>query len=89
MLTSIRKFSNTIYAKIFLFIVAIPFIFWGMGNLFQSGNLNTIVEIQKDKISTNEFIEYARINSSQEQKLDSKSIDGLLSNFIGNKFIHS
>ena len=84
MLTSIRKFSNTIYAKIFLFIVAIPFIFWGMGNLFQSGNLNTIVEIQKDKISTNEFIEYARINSSQEQKLDSKSIDGLLSNFIGN-----
>ena len=53
MLGSFRKFSNSITAKIFLFIVAIPFIFWGMGDLFSGGKQNTIATISKDKISTN------------------------------------
>ena len=75
MLGPIRKFSNTIYAKIFLFIVAIPFVFWGMGNLFRSGNVNTIAEIEGEKISTNEFIEYIRNYSGPDQKVDSSSID--------------
>ena len=56
MLGPIRKFSNTIYAKVFLFIVAIPFVFWGMGNLFRSGNANTIAEIEGEKISTKEYL---------------------------------
>ena len=49
MLSSIRKFSSSIYSKIFLVIVAIPFIFWGMGPVFQTGKLNTIAEIGKEK----------------------------------------
>ena len=58
MLGSIRKFSSSIYAKVFLFIVAIPFVFWGMGDLFFSGNKNTIVKIDNNKISTQEFINF-------------------------------
>ena len=87
MLGPIRKFSNTIFAKIFLFIVAIPFVFWGMGNLFSSGNVNTIAEIEGEKISTNEFIEYIRIYSGPDQKVDSNTIDKLLTSFIGDKLI--
>ena len=49
MISSFRKFSSSIYAKIFLFIVAIPFVFWGMGPVFTGGNLNTIVKIGKNK----------------------------------------
>ena len=35
MLNSIRNFSKTIFAKILLFIVIIPFVFWGMGGVLQ------------------------------------------------------
>ena len=61
MLRSVRKFSSSPYAKIFLAIVILPFIFWGMGPVFQDGNQNTIVTIGKNKISKEEFYEHAKI----------------------------
>ena len=88
MLGTIRKFSSSIYAKVFLLIVAIPFIFWGMGDLFTGGNLNTIVKIGKDKIHKREFINYLKMNSlTVEQLNDSSVIEKALFNFIGEKLI--
>ena len=87
MLRIISKFSNSIFAKIFLFIIAIPFVFWGMGPLFQGGKQNTIVEIGKEKISTQEFIDFVKDNSSNKDTLDINLIEKLLSNFIGEKLI--
>ena len=88
MLGSIRKFSNSIYAKIFLFIVAIPFIFWGMGPVFQSGNLNTIAEVDKEKISTKRFVEFIKNSPNlNNAKLDKNSIRKILYNFIGEELI--
>ena len=49
MLASIRKFSKSFIAKIFIAIIALPFIMWGMGDVFRSGNQNTLVEINKKK----------------------------------------
>ena len=45
MLNSIRNFSKTIFAKILLVIVVIPFVFWGMGGVFSSGNTNSLAKI--------------------------------------------
>ena len=45
MLGSIRKFSKTFMAKIFIAIIALPFILWGMGDIFSSGKQNIIAEI--------------------------------------------
>ena len=87
MLGTIRKFSSSIYAKIFLFIVAIPFIFWGMGPVFQGGKQNVIVEIGKDKIQTQEFINYIRNYATQEELSDANFVEKMLSNFIGEKLI--
>ena len=56
MLRTIRKFSSSIFAKIFLLLIAIPFIFWGMGPLFQGGKQNTIAQ----KLETKKIF-YARI----------------------------
>ena len=50
MLGIIGKFSRRIFAKIFLFIIAIPFVFWGMGPVFRGGNVNVVAEIGKEKI---------------------------------------
>jgi len=87
MLGKIRKFSSTILAKVFLFIIAIPFVFWGMGDLFRSGNQNTIVKIDDKNIPTKEFVEYVNIYTSSDQKINDALIEKLLRNFIGEKLL--
>ena len=85
MLGSIRKFSTTIYAKILLAIVIIPFVFWGMGGVFTSGDKNIIVKIDDEKYSIQEFNEF--IKHSAIRKVEKKQIERFLSNFIGEKLI--
>jgi len=43
MLGAFRKFSGSIYAKILMGIIIIPFVFWGMGSNFVGGSKNVIV----------------------------------------------
>ena len=69
MLASIRKFSSSIYSKIFLIIVAIPFVFWGIGPLFKEGNINVVVVIDKEKHSTEDFVDYMQKFVSSDQKI--------------------
>ena len=87
MLGSIRKFSTSIYAKILLVIIVIPFVFWGMGTSFTGGNKNVIVQIDKEKFSTEDFANFVNIYRSSNEKVNSQEIDQLLSVFIGNKLI--
>ena len=47
-----------------------PFIFWGMGPVFQGGKQNIIVEIGKEKFSTQEFIDFVRRRTNNEENLD-------------------
>ena len=88
MLGSIRKFSSSVYAKVFLFIVAIPFVFWGMGPVFQSGKQNVIAEIGKEKISTQEFVDFIKYKTDAQENLNNTMIEKLLSTFIGQKLIN-
>ena len=60
MIASIGKFSKSFIAKVFVAIIALPFILWGMGDVFRSGNQNVIAEINETKISTKEFL-YCKI----------------------------
>ena len=87
MLGSIRKFSSSIFAKVFLFIVAIPFVFWGMGDVFRSGNQNTIVKIGNEKISANDFVEYLNNYNDPSEELNEILIQNKLSSFIGEKLL--
>jgi peptidyl-prolyl cis-trans isomerase D len=85
MLGPIRKFSTSIYAKILLVIIIIPFVFWGMGSSLTGGNKNIIVVIDKDKYSIQEFTRF--IQRTANQKIVANQIDDLLSVFIGEKII--
>ena len=88
MLSAIRKFSTSIYAKILLGIVIIPFVFWGMGPVFRGGDKNVIVVIDKEKFSTQEFADFVNsYQNNKQQKVNSEQIDELLSVFIGNKLL--
>ena len=87
MLNSIRRFSSTIYAKILLGIVVIPFVFWGMGDVFSGGNKNIVVSIDKDKHSTQEFVNFIKMYQIADQKIDAAKIEEFLTAFIGDKLI--
>ena len=63
MIGSFRNFAKTKFAGILVFIMIIPFVFWGMGSMFSSGNTNNIAKINKTNISTQEFIDY--LNNSK------------------------
>ena len=86
MLGPIRKFSTSIYAKILLGIVIIPFVFWGMGSSFRGGDKNIIVVIENEKYTTEAFVNFIRKFSS-DKKIEKNKIEEFLSAFIGDKLI--
>ena len=58
MLKFIRGFGKTVWAKILLIIIIIPFVTWGMGDVFRGGNTNTVAKVNKLNISTQNFINH-------------------------------
>jgi peptidyl-prolyl cis-trans isomerase D len=87
MLGAIRKFSESIYAKILMGIIIIPFIFWGMGSNFIGGSKNIIVVIDKEKYSVQAFYNFIQKNVTPNQKIESGQIEDFLSAFIGEKLM--
>ena len=91
MLNSIRNFSKTLFAKILIVIIIIPFIFWGMGGVFNSGNSNNIAKINSYSISTQDFIEF--INKSKidpetiKKNLENNVLEDLLSMLVSEKLL--
>ena len=73
MLSSFRKFSETIVAKIFIAIIALSFVFWGINDFFRSNNSNSVAEIDGEEISFNQFInefnKIIRSNNIQSEKI--------------------
>ena len=87
MITSLRKFSSSIYAKILFGIIIIPFIFWGMGSSFVGGNKNIVLSIDKEKYSTQDFVDFIRRLSSPDQEITADQIEEILTIYIGEKLI--
>ena len=87
MLGQFKKFTSSIYGKILMGIIIIPFVFWGMGSNFVGGNKNVIVIIDKEKYSVQAFFKYMQKFISLNQKIEANQIDEFLSNFIGEKLM--
>jgi peptidyl-prolyl cis-trans isomerase D len=89
MATSIGKLSKSFFLKLLVGIIILPFVFWGMGDVFRGGNQNVIATVDSNKISTQEFINYInRLNLNEEQiknlpKTD--LVEQILSDYIGKK----
>ena len=91
MFGSIRKFSKSFLAKIFIAIIALPFLLWGMGDVFRSGKQNVLVEINDEKISSKEFVAYIQKIKLSKNEIErvgkSKIFDDILTNYISEKII--
>jgi len=86
MLNSFRNFTKSFWAKILLFIIIIPFVFWGMGGVFSGGSQNTLAKINNYNISTKDFMEHINtLNINQEiirDNINNSIIEQLLSDLI-------
>ncbi len=89
MATSIGKLSKSFFLKLLVGIIILPFVFWGMGDVFRGGNQNVVATVGSKKISTQEFVNYInRLNLNDEQiKSLSKTdlVEQILSDYIGKK----
>ena len=89
MATSIGKLSKSFFVKLLVGIIILPFIFWGMGDVFRGGNQNVIATIDSKKISTQEFMRYInQLNLTQEEIKslpNTNLIEKILSEYIGRK----
>jgi len=86
MISSFRNFAKTKFAGLLVFIMIIPFVFWGMGSMFSSGNTNNIAKINNTNISTQDFIDHINRSNIPDQtikaNLEKNIIEELLSTLI-------
>jgi len=91
MLRSIGKYSKSFFIKVLVGIIILPFIFWGMGDVFRGGNQNIIASIDNEKINTQEFINYLNnLNLSKDQVKNIKNsdlVEKVLSSYIGREVL--
>ena len=91
MLTSIRKITTSFLAKVLIVIIILPFLFWGMGDVFRGGNQNILATVDVEKISVQSFVEHVgRLNLSEQQRKNlgkTDLLDKILSDYIGRKII--
>ena len=89
MATSIGKLSKSFFLKLLVGIIILPFVFWGMGDVFRGGSQNVIATVDSEKISTQEFVKYINqlnLNKDQINNLTKTSLlEEILSEYIGRK----
>ena len=91
MLNKLRNFTKTKLATVLIGIIIIPFVFWGMGGVFQGGNSNNIAKIKNVNISTEDFFDHIRSLGINEEII-SKNIENnilteILNDLLAKKFI--
>jgi peptidyl-prolyl cis-trans isomerase D len=86
MIGKLRKFAGSKFAGILVGIIIIPFVFMGMGSVFNDGNTNNIAKINKTNISTQEFMDYLNKSGLSQQVLkeniDKNILEELLSTLV-------
>ena len=86
MISSFSNFAKTKFAGLLVFIMIIPFVFWGMGSMFSSGNTNNVAQINDINVSTQDFIDHINRSNIPQQtiknNLDKNIIEELLSTLI-------
>ena len=89
MTTSIGKLSKSFFLKLLVGIIILPFVFWGMGDVFRGGSQNVIATVDSEKISTQEFLRYVNqlnLNKKQIKNLaETDLLKEILSEYIGRK----
>ena len=92
MLGKLRIFSKSKLSGLLVAIIIVPFVFWGMGSVFQSGNTNNIAKINNETISTKDFVNHINQTGLSPEyiknNLDKNILEELLSEIVSDKLLN-
>ena len=91
MLNNLKNFSKSKLGAVVVFIVALPFVFFGMGSVFQNKDTNNVAKIDNYNVSTKDFTNHiSSLGISTEvirNNLDQNILEEILSDLLAKKFI--
>ena len=92
MISKFKSITNSKFSWVIVALIAIPFVFWGMGDVFTRGNTNNVAKINKNTISVNDFIKHVNDSGLNEdlirQNLDKNIFEELLSQLISKELMN-
>ena len=91
MISKFKSITNSKFSWIIVALIAIPFVFWGMGDVFTKGNSNNVAKINNSTISVTDFINHINQSGLNEniirENLDKNIFEDLLSVLISQKLM--
>tara|TARA_Y100000591_G_scaffold12054_1_gene9385 strand:+ start:12701 stop:14110 length:1410 start_codon:yes stop_codon:yes gene_type:complete len=91
MISKFKNITNSKISWVIVALIAIPFVFWGMGDVFTKGNTNNVAKINNNTISVTDFINHVNESGLNEnlikERLEQNIFEELLSQLISRKLI--
>ncbi len=91
MISKFKNITNSKLSWIIVAMIAIPFVFWGMGDVFTRGNTNNVAKINNNTISVSDFINHVNELGLNEniikENIDKNLFEDLLSQLISQKLM--
>ena len=91
MISKFKSITNSKLSWIIVALIAIPFVFWGMGDVFTRGNTNNVAKINNNTISVSDFINHVNESGLNEslirENLDNNIFEELLSQLISKELM--
>jgi len=92
MIGNLRRFASTKFAGILIGIIIIPFLFVGMGSVFNGGNTNNIARINEKNISTQDFMNFLNQSGLSQQiikeNIDKNILEEVLSSLVSTTLLN-
>ena len=91
MISKFKSITNSKISWVIVALIAIPFVFWGMGDVFTRGNTNNVAKINNNTISVTDFINHINESGLNEnlirENLDKNIFEELLSQLISKELM--
>ena len=92
MISKFKSITNSKLSWVIVVLIAIPFVFWGMGDVFNKGNTNSVAKINNNTISIQEFMNHINNTGLNEniirENLDKNIFEELLSQLISQELMN-
>ena len=92
MISKFKSIANSKLSLVIVALIAIPFVFWGMGDVFTRGNTNNVAKINNNTISITDFINHVNDSGLNEnlirKNLDKNIFEDLLSQLISQEIMN-
>ena len=86
MISKFKSITNSKISWVIVALIAIPFVFWGMGDVFTRGNTNSVAKINNTTISVTDFINHINESGLNEnlirENIDQNIFEEILSQLI-------